>query len=57
VQDGKTEYKSITVAKDATAEEFMDFYLDDPTRMKWVCPPRELSRNVPGGSNNVAEVV
>jgi hypothetical protein len=26
----------VTVASDATAEEFMDFYLDDPTRPKWV---------------------
>jgi hypothetical protein len=36
LQNGKTEYKSVTVAFDATAEEFMDFYLDDPTRPKWV---------------------
>lgn len=36
VQDGKTEYKSVTVAEDSTAEEFMDFYLDDHTRTKWV---------------------
>ncbi|KAK9909683.1 hypothetical protein WJX75_006002 [Coccomyxa subellipsoidea] len=33
--DGKTEYKSVTVAEDSTAEEFMDFYLDDHTRTKW----------------------
>lgn len=33
--DGKTEYKSTTVADDATAEEFMDFYLDDPSRHTW----------------------
>ncbi|KAL4422444.1 hypothetical protein ABPG75_008641 [Micractinium tetrahymenae] len=32
---GKSEYKSVTVSEDATAEEFMDFYLDDETRMKW----------------------
>ena len=35
-QDGKTEYKSVTVADNATAEEFMDFYLDDPSRHTWV---------------------
>ena len=37
LQDGKTEYKSVTVADDATAQEFMDFYLDDPSRHTWVC--------------------
>ena len=26
----------MTVAEDSTAEEFMDFYLDDHTRTKWV---------------------
>ena len=26
----------MTVAEDSTAEEFMDFYLDDDTRTKWV---------------------
>ena len=36
VQDGKTDYKSVTVAEDATAQEFMDFYLDDDIRAKWV---------------------
>ena len=36
VQSGKTEYKSITVADNATAEEFMDFYLDDASRPAWV---------------------
>ncbi|KAK9816837.1 hypothetical protein WJX72_005705 [[Myrmecia] bisecta] len=35
VPGNATEYKSVTVADDATAEEFMDFYLDDPTRHKW----------------------
>eukprot|EP00887_Chlorella_sp_A99_P003282 scaffold9.g3282.t1 len=35
VPGGKTEYKSVTVAEDATAEEFMDFYLDDDSRPKW----------------------
>ena len=30
--DGKTEYKSVTVAKDSTAEEFSDFFLDDDAR-------------------------
>lgn len=33
--DGKTEYKSITIAPDATAREFMDFYLDDDFRPVW----------------------
>lgn len=32
---GKTEYKSITVGPDATAEEFMDLYLDDDVRPSW----------------------
>lgn len=36
LQNGKTEYKSVTVAEDSTAEEFMDFYLDDDTRTTWV---------------------
>ena len=36
MQNGKTEYKSVTVAEDSTAEEFMDFYLDDDTRTTWV---------------------
>ena len=36
LQDGKTDYKSITIAEDSTAEEFMDFYLDDDIRAKWV---------------------
>ncbi len=36
LQNGKTEYKSVTVAEDSTAEEFMDFYLDDDTRATWV---------------------
>lgn len=36
VQSGKTEYKSVTVAENATAEEFVDFYLDDPSRHTWV---------------------
>ena len=36
MQSGKTEYKSVTVADDATAEEFMDFYLDDSSRHTWV---------------------
>ena len=30
--DGKTEYKSVTVALDSTAEEFSDFFLDDNAR-------------------------
>lgn len=32
---GKTEYKSVTVGPDATAEEFMDLYLDDNFRPSW----------------------
>lgn len=32
---GRTEYKSITISENASAEEFMDFYLDDDTRPKW----------------------
>ena len=36
IQDGKTDYKSVTVASNATAEEFIDFYFDDVVRMKWV---------------------
>lgn len=32
---GKTEYKSVTLSEDATAQEFMDFYLDDNVRPKW----------------------
>lgn len=32
---GKTEYKSVTVSEDATAQEFMDFYLDDNVRPQW----------------------
>ena len=35
-QDGKTDYKSVTIAEDATAQEFMDFYLDDDARAQWV---------------------
>lgn len=34
--DGKTEYKSVTIAPDVTAEEFMDMYLDDDFRQNWV---------------------
>lgn len=45
-QDGKTEYKSVTVAEDSTAEEFMDFYLDDHTRTKWVSMPALLATAV-----------
>lgn len=33
--NGKTEYKSDTICPDATAEEFMDLYLDDDFRPKW----------------------
>lgn len=35
IAGGKSEYKSVTISEDATAEEFMDFYLDDQTRMTW----------------------
>lgn len=34
-QNGKTEYKSINTSYDATAEEFMDIYLDDDGRPSW----------------------
>lgn len=36
LQNGKTEYKSLTINPDATAEEFMDMYLDDDNRPNWV---------------------
>ena len=36
LQNGKAEYKSVTVSLDATAEEFTDFYLDDDVRPEWV---------------------
>ena len=42
LQNGKTEYKSVTVAEDSTAEEFMDFYLDDDTRATWVSSTTSL---------------
>ena len=45
LQDGKTDYKSITLAEDSTAEEFMDFYLDDHARAKWVCLVADNSRH------------
>ena len=46
LQSGKTEYKSVTVAEDSTAEEFMDFYLDDDTRATWVsCSPSPVHLN------------
>lgn len=32
---GKSEYKSVTVSSNATAQEFMDFYLDDDVRPNW----------------------
>lgn len=31
----QTEYKSVTIARNATAEEMTDFYLDDDYRSKW----------------------
>jgi hypothetical protein len=36
LQDGKTEYKSVTISHDSTAEEIMDIYLDDNFRPQWV---------------------
>jgi hypothetical protein len=33
---GVAEYKSVTVCPDATAQEFMDMYLDDDFRRNWV---------------------
>lgn len=33
--NGRTEYKSVTLAENATCHEFMDFYLDDDARPKW----------------------
>lgn len=33
--NGRTEYKSVTLAENATCNEFMDFYLDDDVRPKW----------------------
>jgi hypothetical protein len=35
-QDGKTEYKSVTISYDTTAEEIMDIYFDDDFRPQWV---------------------
>ncbi|KAK9817561.1 hypothetical protein WJX74_007751 [Apatococcus lobatus] len=45
-----TEYKSVTVASDSTAEEFMDFYLDDTWRPKWdtMISHHEVVENGPG---------
>jgi hypothetical protein len=47
---GKSEYKSVTVSEDATAEEFMDFYLDDEARMKWdsMITETQLLETAPG---------
>ena len=39
LQHGRTEYKSVTIADNSTAQEFMDFYLNDPTRQQWVSTP------------------
>lgn len=46
-QGGKTEYKSVTVAEDSTGVEFMDFYLDDHTRPKWVSARCPLTHTLP----------
>lgn len=35
LKNGKTEYKSVTISPDASAEEFMDMYFDDEFRPKW----------------------
>lgn len=45
-QNGKTEYKSVTFSPNATAEEFMDLYLDDDYRPNWVS-------QLPGGAATV----
>lgn len=42
LQCGKTEYKSITVAYDATASEFIDVYFDDDFRPNWVRCDQEI---------------
>lgn len=34
--NGKTEYRSTTIAADATAQETMDAYMDDDNRALWV---------------------
>ncbi|KAK9785505.1 hypothetical protein WJX73_000678 [Symbiochloris irregularis] len=48
--DGKTDYKSLTVSDNATAEEFMDFYLDDDSRSVWdpMITEHQLLENGPG---------
>lgn len=33
--NGKTEYKSVTICPDATAQEFIDMYFDDDFRPNW----------------------
>ncbi|KAG2500075.1 hypothetical protein HYH03_002352 [Edaphochlamys debaryana] len=33
--NGKSEYKSVTISPDATAQEFIDLYFDDDFRPKW----------------------
>jgi hypothetical protein len=35
-QNGKTEYRTLTISPNATANEFMDMYLDDDNRPNWV---------------------
>lgn len=63
MQDGKTDYKSVTVASNATAEEFIDFYFDDITRMKWVSLLRSqshiavMSEKVLSASQNSKHVI
>ncbi|KAL0041449.1 hypothetical protein WJX79_003695 [Trebouxia sp. C0005] len=55
--DGKTEYKSTTVADDATAEEFMDFYLDDSSRHTWDTMISDYGVIESGPSNQRCQVV
>ncbi|KAK9861282.1 hypothetical protein WJX84_001164 [Apatococcus fuscideae] len=45
-----TEYKSVTIASDSTAEEFMDFYLADDWRPRWdtMISHHEVVENGPG---------
>lgn len=39
MQNGKSEYRSVTISPDATAQEFMDMYFDDDNRPNWVGGP------------------
>lgn len=55
--DGKTDYKSVTVASNATAEEFIDFYFDDIVRMKWDPMISQVDVVENGPSNHRCQVV